>query len=71
MHIYCKTCKNIQVIHFQNLISKNKIKVKSKWVICLTEITFIDESEGDLESELEIYLQFLTDWYYKHKGLLC
>ena len=34
-------------------------------------ITFIDESEGDLESELEIYLQFLTDWYYKHKDLMC
>ena len=44
-----------------NLISKNKIKGKSKCAICLTERTFIDEIEGDLESELEIYLQFFTD----------
>ena len=45
------------------LISKNKIKGKSRCVICLTERTFIDEIEGkyDLESELEIYLQFFTD----------
>ena len=73
MHIYCKKC-NIQVIHFQkklNLILKNKIKGKSKCAICLTERTFIDETEGDLESELEIYFQFFTDWYYKHEGLLC
>ena len=33
----------------------------------MTERTFIDEIEGDLESELEIYLQFFTDWYYKMK----
>ena len=43
------------------LISKNKIKGKSKCAICLTERTFIDEIEGDLERELEIYLQFFTD----------
>ena len=45
------------------LISKNKIKGKSKCVICLTKRTFIYETEGkyDLESELEIYLQFSTD----------
>ena len=66
MHIYCKKCKN----HTDNtlpkqliLISKNKIKGKSKCIICLTERTFADEIEGeyDLESELEIYLQFFTD----------
>ena len=45
------------------LISKNKIKGKSKCAICLTKRTFIDEIEGkyDIESELEIYLQFFTD----------
>ena len=43
------------------LISKNKIKGKSKCAICLTERVFIDEIEGDLELELEIYLQFFTD----------
>ena len=66
MHIYCKKCKK----HTGNtlpkkliLISKNKIKGKSKCAICLTERTFIDEIEDecDLESELEIYLQFFTD----------
>ena len=51
------------------LISKNKIKGKSKWAICLTERTFIDktEDEYDLESELEVYLQSSTDWCYKRK----
>ena len=29
--------------------------------------TFIHEIEYDLESELDIYLQFFTDWYYKHE----
>ena len=64
MHIYCKTCNK----HTSNtypkkiiLISKNKIKGKSKCAICLTERTFIDEIEGDLERELEIYLQFFID----------
>ena len=49
------------------LISKNKIKGKSKCAICFTERTFIHEMEGKygLESELEIYLQFFTDWCYK------
>ena len=63
MHIYCKKCKK-HTMHFQkklNLISKNKIKGKSKCAICLTKRTFIDEIEGDLESELEIYLKFFTD----------
>ena len=54
----------MQVIHFQKkliLISKNKIKGKTRCTICLTERTFIDEIEDDLESELEIYFQFFTD----------
>ena len=39
---------------------------------CLTERTFIDkiEDECDLESELEVYLQFFTDWCYKGKWRL-
>ena len=49
------------------LISKNKIKGKSRCAICLTKRTFIHEIEGkyDLESELEIYLQFFTGRCYK------
>ena len=64
MHIYCKKCNK----HTGNtypkkiiLISKNEMKGKSKCAICLTERMFIDEIEGDLERELEIYLQFFTD----------
>ena len=75
MHIYCKKCKKHTGNRFPKkliLISKNKIKGKSKCVICLTERTFIDEIEGeyDLESELEIYLQFFTDLCYKRKWRL-
>ena len=42
------------------LISKNKIRGKSKRAFCLTERTFIHEVEDTygLESELEIYLPF-------------
>ena len=66
MHIYCKKCKKHTGNTFPKkliLISKNKIKGKSKCAICLTERTFIDEIEGkyDLESELEIYFQFFTN----------
>ena len=64
MHFYCKRCNK----HTGNtypkkiiLISKDKIKGKSKCVICLTERTFVDDIEGDLERELEIYLQFFID----------
>ena len=64
MHSYCKKCKK----HTANtlpkklvLISKNKIKRKSRCSICLTERSFIDEIEYDLESAFEIYLQFFTD----------
>ena len=64
MYIYCKKCnKHTGNIYPKRiiLISKNKIKRKSECAICLTERTFIDEIEGDLERELEIYLQFFTD----------
>ena len=69
MHIYCKKCKKHTGNTFPKkliLISKNKIKGKSKYIISLTERTVIDEIE-DVESELEIYLQFFTDWCYKKK----
>ena len=64
--MYYKNCKRHTGNTFPKklvLISKNKIKGKSKCAICLTERTFIDEIEDkyDLESELEIYLQFFTD----------
>ena len=66
MHIYCKKCNKHTGNTFPKkiiLISKTKIKGKSRCAICLTERTFIDEIEGkyDLESELEICLQFFTD----------
>ena len=66
MHIYCKKCKKHTGNMFPEklvLISKNKIKGKLKCPIYLTERTFIDEIEDkyDLESELEIYLQFFTE----------
>ena len=62
MHIYCKKCNKYTSNTYPKkiiLISKDKIKGKSRCAICLTERTFIDEIEGkyDLESELEIYLQ--------------
>ena len=69
MHIYYKKCSK----HFQKtfpantfskklvLISKNKIKAKSRCAICLAKKFFIDDTEYDLESALEIYLQFFTD----------
>ena len=64
MHIYCKNRKKHASNTFLKtlvLISKNKIKGKSKCAICLTERSFIDEIEYDLESALEIYLQFFID----------
>ena len=64
MHIYCKKYKKHTGNTFPKklvLISKNKIKGKSKCAICLTERSFIDETEYDLESGLEIYLQFFID----------
>ena len=66
MHMYGKNCKKHTGNTFPKklvLISKNKIKGKSKCAICLTEKTFIHEieSKNDLEGELEIYLQFFTN----------
>ena len=57
MHIYCKKCKKHTSNKFPNklvLISKNKIKGKSKCAICLTSRSFIHEVEYDLKSELEM-----------------
>ena len=64
MHIYCKKCEKHTANTFPKklvLISKNKIKGKSRCAICLTERTFIDETGYELEDALEIYLQFFTD----------
>ena len=61
---YCNRCKKHTANAFPKklvLVSKNKIKRKSRCSICLTERSFIDEIEYDLESALEIYLQFFTD----------
>ena len=64
--MYCKNCKKHTGNTFPKklvLISKNKIKGKSKCAICLTERTFIlkIEEKYDLESDLEMYLQFVAD----------
>ena len=64
MHICCKKCSKHTVNAFPKklvLISKNKIKGKSRCAICLTKKFFIDDIKYDLESALEIYLQFFTD----------
>ena len=48
MHMYCKNCKKHTATRFQKkliLISKSKIKGKSKCAICLIERTFIHEIE--------------------------
>ena len=57
IHMCCKNCKKHTGNAFPKkliLISKNKIKGKSKFAISLTKRTFIHEIEGkyDLESEL-------------------
>ena len=64
MHIYCKTyCKYTANTYSRKitLISKNKIRGKSRFSICLTKRSFIDDIEYDLESALEVYIQFFTD----------
>ena len=78
MHIYCKNCKNDIGNIFPKklvLISKNKIKRKSKCAICLTERTFIDETEDkyDLEDELEefIFNSLRTNVIKENGDLLC
>ena len=63
MHIFCKNCKKYTGNTFPKklvLISKSKIKGKSKCAICLTERNFVHNKYG-LEFELEIYLQFFAD----------
>ena len=66
MHIYCSKCKKHTGNTFPKklaLISKNKIKGKSKCAICSTERTLFHniKDKYGLEDELEIYLQFLLD----------
>ena len=64
MLIYFKNCKKYTSNTFPKkllLVSKNKIKRKSRCAIFLTERSFIDELEYDLENALEIYLHFSTD----------
>ena len=66
MHIYCKICKKHSRNTFPKkliLISKNKIKGESKCAICLSERTFIHETEDKYgpESQLKIYLRFFND----------
>ena len=64
MHIYCKKCNKHTANAFPKklvLISKNKIKGKSRCAICLTKKFFIDDIEYDSEIALEIYLQLFTD----------
>ena len=78
MHINCKNCKKDTGNIFPKklvLISKNKIKRKSKYAICLTERTFIDETEDkyDLEDELEefIFNSLRTNVIKENGDLLC
>ena len=65
MQTFCKNCKRHTGNNFLKkfLISKNNVQGKSKSAICLIERTFIDEIEDkyDLQSELEVYIQFFTD----------
>ena len=66
MHICCSKCKKHTgntILKKLVLISKNKIKGKSKCAISSTERIFYHKIEDkyDLEYELEIYLQFLID----------
>ena len=63
MHIYCSKCKKTPGNTFPKklvLISKNKIKGKSKCAICSTERTCLHKIK-DLEDVLKIYLQYLFD----------
>ena len=74
MHIFCKTFKKHTANTFPKkiiLISKNKIKGKSRSAIYLTKRTFINENEGDLEIGLEIHLRSfiinMKTYCVKHK----
>ena len=64
MHLSCKKCNKHTAITFPKelvLFSKNKIKGESRCAICFTKRSFIDDIKYDLESALEVYLQFFTD----------
>ena len=64
MRLYCKKCKRHTGNTFPKklvLISNNKTKGKSICFFCLTERSFIDEVQYDLENALEINLQFFID----------
>ena len=74
MHMYCKNCKKHTGNKFPKklvLISKNKIKGKSKCAICLTERTFIHEIEGLCDQESELLTDFLlTDVTKEYDDLM-
>ena len=62
MHIYCKKCKKRTANTFPKeiiLISKNKIKGKSRCATFLTKRIFINEIEVDLEIGLKFIFIFL------------
>ena len=64
MCLYRKKCKRHTSNTFPKklvLISNNTIKGKSRCFTRLTERSFIDEVQYDLESASEIYLQFFAD----------
>ena len=72
--MYCKNCKKHTGNKFPKklvLISKNKIKGKSKCAICLTERTFIHEIEGLCDQESELLTDFLlTDVIKEYDDLM-
>ena len=74
MHMYCKNCKKHTGNTFPEkliLISKNKVKGKSKCAICLTERTFIHEIEGLCDQESELLTDFLlTDVIKEYDDLM-
>ena len=64
MYLYCKKCNKHTANKFPKKLgffSKNKIKEESRCSICFTKRFFIDDMKCDLESALEVYLQFFTD----------
>ena len=70
MRLYLKKCKRHTSNTFPKkivLISNNKIKGKSRYFICLTERSFIDEVKYDLESALEFTFNFLLINIDKHE----
>ena len=63
MHIYCKKCCKHTANTFPKkitLISKNKIRGKSRCAICLTERTFI----GDIDIEFRKCIRSLSSIFY-------